>query len=277
MIRIITDSTSDITPQEAEKLNIDVVPLYVVIGDTNYKDRVELQTDEFYEKLRDISITTSQPSPMDFLEVYNKYKDDEIICITCTHKLSGTYQSANVAKDSSDNDNITVIDSNAISLGLRNIILEAVKIRDEQADVNSIVHHINSIKDRSYIMGSLESLDCLQKGGRISSAAAIFGTVLNVKPIIQIQDGLINVHKKKIRGKQNAMKFITKLAKEMSIDKNLPISIGYSSSSDNAKLLIDKLKMEGINMISADDMVEVGPVVGTHVGEGCYFLAFFTE
>ncbi len=276
MIRIITDSTSDITPEEAKKLNIDVVPLYVVIGDKNYKDRVELQTDEFYEKLKDSSITTSQPSPMDFLAVYDKYQGDEIICITCTHKLSGTYQSANVAKNSSDNENITVIDSETISLGLRNVILEAVRIRDEKNDVKSIVEHINKVKNKSFIMGSLESLEYLKRGGRISSAAAIFGTVLNVKPILQIRDGSINVHKKKMRGKQNAMKFITKLVKEISIDKTLPISIGYSSSADNAHLLMDKLQSEDIVLKSDEDIVEVGPVVGTHVGEGCYFVAFFT-
>ncbi len=277
MIRIITDSTSDITPEEAKKLSIDIVPLYVIIGSKNYKDRVDIDTREFYEKLKESPITTSQPSPADFLEVYHKYPNDEIICITCTHKLSGTYQSAVVAAESFENSKIKVIESTSISLGLRNTVMEAVRMRDEGFDCDAIVEHIEAINQKSFIVGSLETLEYLKRGGRISNVSAALGTLLNVKPILKVSDGVIETYDKKVRGKKNALKFIANQLSDMEIDTSLPISVGYTNEIENSKMLIDTLKTIDISIDESTNFAEIGPVIGTHVGPGCYLLAFFLK
>ncbi len=277
MIRIITDSTSDITLKEAYEKNIDIIPLYVHMEDEVYKDRVTLTTEDFYKKLEANPSTTSQPSPADFLEVYNKYPEDEILCITCTHKLSGTYQSACIAQQDALNKNIKVLDSNTISLGLRSIIFEAVRMRDDNKSMEEIVDYINEIKEKSYILGSLDSLKYLKRGGRISGASAVVGSLLNIKPILKISDGVIEAHDKKVRGKKNVIKFICELLPTIGFNKNLPMVIGYSTDIEDAYVILKKLKEYNIDFNGSLDIGQVGPVVGTHVGPGCFFIAFFVD
>ncbi len=274
MIRIITDSTSDITLKEAAEKKIDIVSLYVHMEDKVYKDRVDLTAEDFYEKLKDHPSTTSQPSPADFLAVYNQYPEDEILCITCTHKLSGTYQSACIAKEDALNNNITIIDSNTISLGLRSIIFEAVRMRDQNCTMKEMIDYINEVKKKNYIIGSVDSLKYLKRGGRISGASAVVGSILNIKPILKISDGVIKAHDKKVRGKKNVIKTLCELVEEIGFDKNLPMVIGYSTDEKDADRIGAKLKEKeiGYNM----DAGQVGPVVGTHVGPGCVFISFFT-
>ncbi len=276
MLRIVTDSTSDITLEEAKEYDIEIVPLYVIFGEKSYKDRIELSTSDFYEMLEKEQSTTSQPSPSDFLTIFDKYPDDDILCITCTKKLSGTYQSANIARENSDNENIYVIDSNTITLGLRNMVLQAVKMRAENLELKVIMGKLEEMKDRNFIIGAVETLECLKRGGRISGVSAAVGSLLNIRPILNVEDGVINVLPKKVRGNQNAIKEVTKIVSDLEIDTDLMVSVGYSKESKNADLLIKKIKESGIS-VEDKNICEIGPVIGSHVGAGCFLLEFFKK
>lgn len=272
MIRIITDSTSEITPEEAKKNNIDVVPLYVIFNGKTYKDRVDLDIDGFYEHLKKFSPTTSQPSPGDFLEIFDKYAEDEIICLTCSQRLSGTYQSANLAKAQSKNQKVHVINSETISLGLRGIVFETVGMRDKNFSCEEIIEGIKFLKNKSITMGGAQTLEYLKRGGRISNIAAIAGSFLNIKPILTVNDGLVKSYKKKARGKNNAISIVSQAVDEFNIDKSLPVIIGYSRDLENAEALMEKLKGKGIKIA---EVCEIGPVIGTHTGPGAFILSFF--
>ncbi|WP_304819402.1 DegV family protein, partial [uncultured Clostridium sp.] len=182
MIKIITDSTSDIDIEYAKTLKIEIVPLKVIIDGKDYKDRIDLQPSNFYELLEKSSVlpTTSQPSPQDFLDLYEDAKNqgDSIIVITLSSQVSGTYQSACIAKDLADYNNIYVIDSFNATQGLRLIVEKAVKLRNEGKSVQEIVNIIEEYKHRVHILAVVDTLEYFYKGGRLSKTSATMGTLL---------------------------------------------------------------------------------------------------
>ncbi len=276
MIRIITDSTASITKEEGEKLKIDIVPLYVLMANKMYRDRVDFTDEEFYELLEDNQPTTSQPNPSDFLDVYNKYPDDEIICITLSEKLSGTYQSANIAKNMCDNKNIYVINSENVSLGLRNLVLIATKMRDENYSSDEIVNKVEELKSRAITLGMADTLENLKRGGRISNIKFIAGRLLNIKPLLIVKDGILQSHSKKARGRQSGVKIIAKSLDEYNYDNSLPVALSYSKNIENAKLLSEELKKYNVHL-KESDFFEVGSVIATHTGENAFIMSFFSK
>ncbi len=277
MIRIITDSTSSITQEDAKKMNIDVVPLYVLIDDKIYKDRVDFSDNEFYALLKEHQPTTSQPNPVDFLAVYDKYPDDEIICITSSLKISGTNQSANIAKSMSDNENITVINSENISLGLRNIVIKAVELRDAGCDYKTLVDEINDWKGKSITIGMADKLDNLKRGGRISHVEFFAANVLSIKPMVIVKDGLLESYHKKARGRQKAINILLDSLNELNYDPDSNIIVGYTENIENAKLLSDKLEGINLSIYNKGNFYDAGAVIATHTGEGAIILSFFVK
>ncbi len=276
MIRIITDSTASIDKLEAKELDIDMVPLYMSIDDKMYKDRLDLTDIEFYDLLKKYMPTTSQPSPMDFLDVFNKYPNDEILCITLSGKLSGTYQSANIAKSMSDNEKIYIIDSENASLGLKNLILKAISMRDNNCDIEDIVVEINRLKSKVVTLGMCDTLENLRRGGRISNVKFLAGSMFNIKPILIIEEGVLQAYPKKIRGKQNAVNMMIKTLNELNYKKDTKILIGYTKEVENAKLL--RSKLDGYTEFAYDEkLYELGSVIATHTGENAFIMSFFTE
>ena len=182
MIKIITDSTSDIDVTYAKELNIDIVPLKVIIDGKEYKDRVDLQPDQFYSLLEKSEVlpTTSQPSPQEFLNYYEeaKEKGDSVIVMTLSGTISGTYQSANIAKDLAEYENIYVIDSLNATQALRLLVLKAVALREEGKDAETIFNELQAYKERVRIVAFVDTLEYLCKGGRMSKTVAAAGTLL---------------------------------------------------------------------------------------------------
>ncbi len=221
MIRIVTDSTSGISQIEASELNIDVVPLYVFFNKDMYKDGVDFTNEEFYELLKDNHPTTSQPTPVDFLNVFNKYDKDEIICITLSEKLSGTYQSANIAKGMSDNKNICVIDSANVSVGLRNLVFQAIKMRNNNLKADEIITKITALKDKVVTLGMADKLDNFKRGGRISHVKFFAGNLLNIKAMIIVENGMLEAYNKKARGKNKALNIIANSLQELNYNEEL--------------------------------------------------------
>ena len=207
-IRIITDSTCDIELEEQERLRIDIVPLTVSFGEDQYLDRVEINKTNFFDKLRkcDSLPTTSQANPDGFLKLFSQYTDsgDVVVYISMSSKLSGTYQSALIAKDMAGSKDIYVIDSKNATFGLALLVRAAVKMRDEGKNADEIVNNIEDLISRIKLMAVVSTLRYLKMGGRISASVAAVGNILGIVPVLGLDDGEI-----KAFGKQHINGFWT--------------------------------------------------------------------
>ena len=276
MIKIITDSTADIDLNYAKELNIDIIPLKVIIDGKEYKDRIDLQPDQFYELLATSEVlpTTSQPSPQDFLTLYEDAKahGDSVIVMTLSSVISGTYQSAHIAKDLAEYDDIYVIDSLAATQMLRLSVLKAVQLRDQEMNVQDIVKALEDYKHRIRIFAFVDTLEYLYKGGRLSKTAATAGTLLKFKPIIGLKEGRLEMFAK-ARGTQKATDKIIELIHENGeIDFNEPICVGYTGNDDG----LDKFEQTLRDEFGFNEVLHgcVGPVIGTHAGPGARLITY---
>ncbi|MBE0068306.1 DegV family protein [Thermoanaerobacterium thermosaccharolyticum] len=219
-IAIVTDSVSDIPDDIVKLYDIYVVPLTIDIDGVSYKDGIDIKKDDFYNLLNSGKMpTTSQISPIEFMEVFSDLLKsyDEIICILLSSKLSGTYQSALLAKENLKNSKITVLDSKNFSLGAGLLAIEAAKMARNGNTRDEIVGKINDMISKiSYIM-IFDSLDYLYRGGRLKKSQAILGSILNIKPILVNNDGELEI-KDKVRGRKNAIKWIINYMKETNVD-----------------------------------------------------------
>lgn len=276
MIKIITDSTSDIDVTYAKELNIDIVPLKVIIDGKEYKDRVDLQPDQFYSLLEKSEVlpTTSQPSPQEFLNYYQEAKEngDSVIVMTLSGTISGTYQSANIAKDLAEYENIYVIDSLNATQALRLLVLKAVALREEGKDAETIFNELQAYKERVRIVAFVDTLEYLCKGGRMSKKVAAAGTLLKVKPIIGLRDGKLEMFSKARGAVKATAKIIELIHEDGEIDFNEPICIGYTGSDEG----LEKFEQTLRNEFKFDDVLHgfVGPVIGTHAGPGARLIAY---
>ncbi len=278
-IRIITDSTSDISLEDAKKLDINIVPLKVIFGDREYKEGIEITLDGFYKKLVESEKlpTTSQPSPEDFLVHFKEAKQagDSVIVLLIAGKLSGTLQSAMIAKDMLDDSDIYIIDSLNATLGLRLLVEQAVKMRNSGHTVTEIVTELEILKERIVFLAVVDTLEYLHKGGRLSRSSAILGTLLKFKPVLHLKDGVIGVVGKE-RGTNKAINFVLEQMKELGeVDENYPLVLGFTAEDSKCLMLKEKL-MDKYPMINPP-LYPVGCVVGTHLGPGGSLLSYIRK
>ena len=276
MIKIITDSTSDLPKEIAEELGIIVIPLNVHFGDEVYKDGVDIFPDEFYPRLEKIAELpkTSQPSIGDFINIYKPILDngDQIISIHVSSKLSGTFNSASQAKSQLDeNNSISIIDTKSVSMVVGLISIYAAKlIKSENLSLEEATKKITDIIDKTETIALVETLEFLQKGGRISKAKELIGNLLKVRPILKSEDGII-VKIGRERSRNKGISFLEQSAKTSSPLQY--ISIMYSTTPDEAQNLADKLRSENITPIIA----RLGPVIGTYAGPQALAIALISD
>ncbi len=276
-VRIITDSAADYSQAEIEKRKITCVPMSVSFGTESFLDGKELTKEEFYERLMEGEYfpQTAQPSPASFLDAFEDAKEagDSVVVILIASVLSGTYQTAHLAKDMAEYDDIYIIDSKTATLGMRILVDRAVMLRDRGKDAREIVKEIEALIPRIRIYAGLDTLEYLFKGGRISRAAASIGKMANLKPIILLDaEGHVCVCGKQI-GNRHACKAITKLVEENEIDDAYPIYFVYSYDKKNAALLAHTLEKNEL-MIGEAKFREIGPTIGTHIGPGAYGIVY---
>ncbi|NLK76003.1 MAG: DegV family protein [Clostridiales bacterium] len=275
-IRIITDSTSDIDLAQAKKMGITIVPLKVIFGDREYREGIEITLDNFYPKLisADKLPTTSQPSPDDFLKHFIEAKEagDSVIVILVSGKLSGTLQSANIAKEIADYSNIFIVDSFNAIMGLRILVEEAVKMRDEGAPVSKIIASLEDLRERIVLLAMVDTLEYLHKGGRLSKTSALLGTLLKFKPIITLKNGMIDLAGKERGLRKGIDRIITLIEEAGPIDKTYPTYFGFTAEDSKCILLRDKV-MEKFH-IGASKVLPVGCVIGTHAGPGAAAIVY---
>ncbi|MDD6340289.1 MAG: DegV family protein [Butyrivibrio sp.] len=278
-LRILTDSASDLVNYNNEKLSF--VPLTITYGDEEYQDSVNLTHEEFYEKLieTDELPKTSQVAPYVFEEEYEKAKaaGDTLLVITLSSKLSGTYQSANIARDGYE-DMVYIVDSKNVTVGEAVLIEYALRLIDEGKDVEEIVKILEEAREKVVTIGLLDTLEYLKKGGRISKTAAFAGNLLSIKPVICIEDGEVAILGKARGSKQGNNLLMQQIDKYGGIDFDMPLFLGYAGLSDAVlqKYIADsahiwKDKKDSLPILS------VGGTIGTHVGPGAIALAFFSN
>ena len=266
-VKIITDSLSDITGDLAQELGITVVPLTVLFGHESFLDRITITTDEFYRRLvhGDVWPTTTQPSPGDFVDVYQKLakETDEILVITLSSKLSGTYQSAKQAESMFEGKcRIEVIDSEKVAMSLGVIVIAAAKAAQAGAKLDELADMVRKSMPRSYLVVYFDTLKYLAKGGRIGKAHGMLGAMLSVKPILTIKDGEMSPLTK-LRSKAAGMDYLYNFAAGFAEIEEL--GVDYATTPDDADALVERLRPIYPGRIYTSAL---SPVVGTYAGPG---------
>ncbi len=279
MIRILTDTASDISLKQSIDMGVTLVPLGVTFSGVEYDPAQDEFFEEFYRLLdteNDLP-TTSQPSPADFLPAFTQAKTDgdEVIAIMLSSKLSGTMQSALIAKEMVDYDKIYIIDSLQAIIGLRLLVNHAVTLRDRGLLAKEIVAIISEAAGRVRTYGALDTLKFLRKGGRIPKTAELIGSALGVKPIVQLKDGNIEMCGK-ARGSAGAITgLINQVEKNPEFDPSFPVFFGYTYTTEKAKKLsrIATVKYH----LENTETFAVGPIIGTHIGPGACAISYVSK
>ena len=280
MIRILTDSASDILPAEAEQLGVTVIPLNVTLEDgTVLRDGVDMTPSAYYEILAGCRKlpTTSQPSPELFENFFLEAAaaEDEVIGIFLSHALSGTYQCAKLAADMANVDNVLFVDSGHVCLSEALLVRLAVQLRDSGKTAGQIAAILEHAKEHLHLVAAIDDLKYLRKGGRLPAAVAVAGGMLGIKPLITIQDGKVAMAGK-ARGLPGAYVALFKKVEEMGgINPAFPALAGYTVSPREVTPIQTYLRD---NLQQEDLLVrQIGCVIGTHAGPGAFGIAFFDK
>jgi len=273
-IRIVTDSTADIPAEALEKYGITMVSLKVLFGEETFRDAIDMTTDDFYARLKTSSVvpTTSQPSPAEFSEVYERLLAEDptgpIISIHLASVLSGTYQSATIAQSmiEAEDANITVVDSKSASYGNGMQVILAAKMAEAGASVEEILAAIEERQKSAEIFFLVDTLEYLQKGGRIGRAAALIGSLLNIKPILSLDEVGAVFSADKARGSKKAMAKIVELLKEAYGNAEVGLVVAKTDDVVVAQELEARVTAE-LN-VKEIHYTAVGTVIGTHTGPG---------
>lgn len=276
--RIIIDSTADLSAELKDKLSI--VPLTVHFGDEEYLDGVTIDHKTFYEKLIESEElpTTSQAAPDSFIKEFDKVKEagDSAVVITISSKLSGTYQSATIAAE--DYENIYVVDSGSAAIGSGILAERALELADSGIDAREIAEALNKEKEKIVIIALLDTLEYLKKGGRISKTVAFAGAVLNIKPVISVENGEIAILGKARGSKMGNNLLVEEIKKSGGVDFEKPVMLGYSGLSDALLLkYIEDSKYLWEKGLKDIRYTAIGSVIGTHAGPGAIAAAFFKK
>lgn len=274
-VKIIVDSSADMA--EEVQNSVETVPLTVRFSDREYVDGVDIDCKTFYEMLieSDELPTTSQPSPEAFKKLFRTLKNGEqAVVITISSKLSGTYQSACIAAE--DFPGIFVVDSGTTTVGQGIIVELALSLSQKGLSAKEIADRLDREKEKITVVALVDTLEYLKKGGRISKTAAVAGTVLNIKPVICLNDGVIGVLGKARGSKQGNNLLVREIEKSGGIDFSRPVMLGYTGISDALLLkYIEDSKWLWQERLDRVRYSQIGSVVGTHAGPGAVAVAFF--
>ena len=267
MVRIVTDSTADLTPEQQRAAGITVVPLNVHFGDEVFRDHVDLSTDEFFRRLKASPQLprTSQPSVGAFEEAYRSLRQggDEIVSVHLSSKVSGTYNSALMAAQSVGEGKIDVVDSLSTSMALGFIALEGAKLARAGRDRQAVAECLRGLVPKARVICVVDTLTYLERGGRIGKARALLGSLLNVKPILQLKDGEV-VPLGRARGRPQALNRLLELLERDG--KVSQLAIMHGAAHTDAQQLRERVAS---SYPSVDiQLTEIGAVLGTHTGPG---------
>jgi DegV family protein with EDD domain len=274
VVKIVTDSTSDLPSQIAKELDITVVPAYVRFGNDVYRDGVDITEDEFYQRLLHDSIhpNTTQPPPQDFVDVYKRLAQvaDGIISIHVTSKLSGIYNSALRAKEVLGRTcHIEVIDSQLVSMGLGQLAILANTIAKSGKNVHQVLEEVKQMISTIHVLGLIDTLKYLALGGRIGKVQALLGSVMSVKPILTMKDGIL-VPIGRVRSRTKGLDKLFDFVKNGTDIQDL--AVVYNTMPDEAIAFVNRLG--SIFPKERIRLARLGPALGVHAGPNILFVAF---
>ena len=278
-VRILSDSTADVSKETREKLT--VIPLNLYFGDEEYLDGVSLTYRQFYEKLieSDELPHTSQANPEAFAKVFEEIKanDETAVLITLASTFSGTYQSALIAAEDYE-DRIFVVDSKNATIGTGILVELAFKLAESGMSAKEIANRLTVERDNVCLLGMVDTLEYLKRGGRISKTAAFAGEMLSLKPVLRILDGEIIVLGKARGSKKGNNLLVTEIEKAGGVDFDKPVMLAYSGLDDS---LLQKYVEDSRALWEGhiDELKQscIGSVIGTHLGPGVICVAFFSK
>jgi len=276
MIRIAVDSNAEC--KQGDKIIDNLVPIAVTVGDKEFLGGVNLECDEFYEMLingKDFP-STSQPSPATFTELFEdcQAKGDDLILINISSALSGTYQSACMARDMVGYDRIFVVDSMTATHPMWLLTKTAYDLREAGKTAEEIVAVLENLKGRINVVAAVDTLEFLHRGGRLSKTAATIGSIASLKPILTVDSEGKVAPVGKALGKGKAMQFVINKLKDADLDPDYPIFSLYTYGTENCEALETQMKEAGYDIA---DRRQIGPSVGAHVGPGAYGVVFVTK
>ena len=278
-IAVVTDSTADIPRHLVEELGIYVIPQILIMGDRTWLDGIDIDPPAFYELLRTSPDfpSSSQPSVVSFQEVFTQLSTeaDGIIAVLVSDELSGTLNSARMAAESLPDLPLEIIDTRSVSIQLGFIALEVARAAASGADMKTAADLARSMIGRSHVYFVVDTLEYLHRGGRIGAAARLFGTALNLKPILTIQDGIVQPVTK-VRTRRKAIETLFQVIEEqVAGEDRVHMAVLHVAAPEEAARLGEKVEahFQPVEMIHA----ECGPVVGTHAGPGTLGIAFYVE
>ena len=280
-VKIICDSACDMRPAEAAERGVALVPLKTLIDGQEYLDGVELGGEAFYEKLESCKElpTTSQVAPAEFADCCRSLlaEGDEALIITLSGKLSGTAQSAVIAAAEMEG-RVWVVDSENVTAGERILLEYALRLRDRGLSAREIAEMLERAKKRVCLIARVDTLEYLMRGGRLSRTAAIAGTMLNIKPVIGLEDGEIKVFGK-ARGSRQSSNMLTEfIGKKGGIDFDMPLMLAYAGTDDALlKGYVDNSRPLWEGRADSLPVSVVGSTIGTHAGPGAIAVAFFSR
>ena len=275
MIRILVDSSTDFSMEEVKNKSLYHVPLTISLNGQDYLSGEDLTSDQFYELLTagEDFPKTSQPSPQAFAQIFEqaKEKGEEIICVLLSSALSGTCQSATIAKDMVDYDGIYIVDSLTATIMTRVIVDYGLLLINQGKSAKEIVEALNALKSKVKVAAGLDTLEYLYRGGRLNKAAATIGELANLKPVISVtEEGTVSVIGKCL-GKNKALQFILKTLNGKELNTNFPLYTVYAYGSENTEKLEEKLAAEGYTVSAR---LQLGSTIGAHVGPGAFGIIY---
>jgi len=284
MFQIISDGGCDFTKEEVKKHNVDVVPFYITFDQKTYlKEGIDITKDEYFTRLledKSLFPKTSQPSPQDYIDVYTPHlkAGKDIISLTISSKLSGTYNSATLAaqtlKDDYPNQTIVVIDSLNVSLCQGLILKEIIKMRDKGYSITETVKSANEIIKTAKIYFTLDTLEYLKRGGRVGPTTALVGGILGLRPVLQLVDGAVD-QLDSVRGKKRVMQLVEEgvVAALKDDIQSVNIAVGHILREEDATNFKTSLEKSLTTKIPTP-VTEVGVTIGTHAGPGAIAVAY---
>ncbi len=279
-IGIVVDSTADVPFSFYQEHHITVVPLKVHFGEESFKDWIDIDPETFYRRLKSLPVLpkTSQPSAADFENAYRNLakENDSIISIHISSKLSGTVNSAQAAKAALPQIPIYIVDTGLASIGTAMVTQAAIREIGTAASIEKVIKAVEKVAEHIVILFAVDTLEYLQKGGRIGKASALLGSLLNIKPILTIKDGEVHPFKK-IRGSTRLyQEFVNILKEQVESGKKLHLGLAHAANPQAVNRLKSQIEESGIGY---DDLLisEIGPVIGTYTGPGAFALVFYQE
>lgn len=275
-IRILTDSTSDLSAADQQALSVSVVPLRVIFEDGIYADGVDITNEAFYEKQATVKVLpkTTQVNPQEFADRFDALLSggDEVVGIFLSSKLSGTYQSAVIARELVEGgERVHLVDSLNVTVGLGLLVREACRLRDAGKTAAEIVARVEELKPRVRFVAFVQTLKYLKMGGRISASTAVLGGMLHISPVVAVVDGEVKPVGK-VKGKQKILEYTLDFVAAYPIDTRCGVGFAHSHCSDTLAVYREQcVKAFGLTDSFSNGL---GAVIGVHTGPGCYGMAY---